>query len=567
MRKSIVTLALTIVGALCQSPVRAQITPPSGAIPQGLSARMLVGLFEDWGESWMRASALPWDVRYAYFVKGWVDNWGWGARDAAMATSFFNECSASGFVPAVQFYQMHGEPGGGEESFLKKTQNAATMASYFSDFKLLMQRAKEFQKPVIVMLEGDGYGFMQLQSGSNPNAYSAIAASGLPELAGLPNTAAGWGLAFLQLRKAVGASNVVLGMHVSTWASGKDLTHYSVTDALAPEVDKVYGFLAPLGLASNVTGSSYDFVVSDPLDRDADFYRLTQNQDRWWDAADGASIHSKSFNRYAEWLRLWNVKSGKRWLLWQLPLGNSNHLNVYNEGGSRQGYRDNRAEYFFGPSGRAHLEKFASSGVFGLLFGAGASGQSSFQNDTYSDGQLFMKSRAGAFLKAGGLSIPAGSGSTPPPGPTPAPTPPSGYDFESGVDGWTRSGAPIVGLVRSTAQRSSGVSSLAVQISGSGSAMASVANPSVRAGAIVTFRIYIPTGARIASVQPYVLQGAAGNWTWTGNWQPIASLRSGAWNTISVQVPANAAALASLGVQLATNGSYSGSIYIDNVTF
>ena len=100
------------------------------------------------------------------------------------------------------------------------------MRSYFGDFKLLMQRAKDFGKPVIVLLEADGFGFLEQQTGgNNPNAYAAVAATGMPELAGLPNTVAGWGLAFLQLRKAVGASNVVLGMHVSGWASGKDIAY------------------------------------------------------------------------------------------------------------------------------------------------------------------------------------------------------------------------------------------------------------------------------------------------------------------------------------------------------
>jgi hypothetical protein len=563
MRKYVVTLALAVVCTLLGGTAAAQTSTPAGAVPKGLPARMLVGLFEEWGANWMQTSGVPWDARYAYLVKGWANNWGWGAHDGSMALTFFQECDAGRFIPAVQFYQMNGEPGGGEDAFYAKTKTASTMASYFADFKLLMQRAKDFGKPVIVMVEGDGYGFMQLQSNNNPSAYSAIAASGMPELATLPNSAAGWGLAFLQIRKAVGASNVVLGMHVSTWASGKDLTHWSVTDALQPEVDKVYNFLAPLGLASNVTGATYDFVVSDPLDRDADFYRLTQSQDRWWDASDGAPISSKSFNRYAEWLRLWNVKSKQRWLLWQIPLGNSNHLNVYNGGAPRQGYKDNRSEYFFGTGGRAHLEKFAASGVFGLLFGAGAGGQSSFQNDTYTDGQLFMKSRAGSFLSAGGLPIVAGTTTQPP-----SPPPPSGaYDFESDSQGFVRSGAPIAALSRSTAQRHSGTSSLAVQVSGSGTATASVANPTARAGATVTFRVFIPTGARIAWMQPYVQQGAAGNWTWTGNFQTMASLRAGAWNAIAVQVPANAAALSSLGVQFGTNGSYSGTFYIDNITF
>src|SRR6185436_9714608 len=122
-------------------------------------------------------------------------------------------------------------------------------------------------------------------------------------------------------------------------------------------------------------------------------------------------ISSRSFNRYAEWLRLWNQKAKRRWVLWQIPLGNSNHRNVNNNGGQREGYKDNRPEYFFA-SGTAHLARFAESGVVSLLFGAGAGGVSSYQNDTYTDGQLFMKSRAGAFLNGGGLPIAATGGGT-----------------------------------------------------------------------------------------------------------------------------------------------------------
>ncbi|HEX2877141.1 MAG TPA: PA14 domain-containing protein [Polyangiaceae bacterium] len=381
-----------------------------GPIPAGLPARVLVGLFEDTGSTWMKNSGVRWDARYRYLTKGWVNNWGFGAYDGGFALSYFRECDAQGAVPAVQYYQVFAEPGGGEAATLQKVQNAATMRAYFGDFKLLMQRAKDFGKPVLILLEADAFGFLEQQSNHNTSAPAAIASSGMPELQGLPNTVAGFGLAFLQLRKAVGASNAVLGLHISAWASGKDIAAFSVTDALQPEVDKVYGFLAPFGLAANVTGQQFDVLVGDPLDRDADFYRLTQNSNRWWDASDTASISSRSFNRYAEWLRLWNVKAQKRWVLWQIPLGNSNSKNVYNNGGAAEGYKDNRPEYFFG-SGTAHIEKFAETGVIALLFGAGAGGQSTYTNDPYTDGQLFMKSRAGAIVNAGG--VPLATSSTP----------------------------------------------------------------------------------------------------------------------------------------------------------
>jgi hypothetical protein len=392
------------------SSATAGTTGPAGAgvygdIPAGLPARLCVGLMEDPGQTWMQDSGVDWDLRYHYFTKGWRDNWGWDATNSGQwGRSWMDACDAQGFIPAIQYYGMNDEPGGGEDQFYNKTRNAATMASYFDDFKILMQRASEFGQPVLVMLEGDGFAYMEIQTGDNPDAYAAIADTGMPELAGLPNTAAGWGLAFLQIRKAVGASNVILGMHISAWATGSDIAYFQTGIALQPEVDKAYAFLAALGLADNITGATYDVLVGDPLDRDSDYYRLTRGQDRWWDADDGAAIDTKSFNRYAEWLRLWNRTSGRRWVLWQIPLGNSNHLNVYNNGDPRQGYQDNRAEYFFGAD-TVHLQKFADAGTIALLFGPGAGGQSFYTNDYYTDGQLFMQSRAGALLNAGGLPI------------------------------------------------------------------------------------------------------------------------------------------------------------------
>ncbi|MEP7052330.1 MAG: hypothetical protein ABJB12_18330 [Pseudomonadota bacterium] len=558
----------------------------SGVVPAGLPARLMVGLFEDAGNTWLKTSGVKWDARYRYFTKGWVNNWGWSAYDGSWGLNYLRETDQQGYVPAIQYYQLVAEAGGGEAQSLQKVQSPSTMSSYFGDFKILMQRVKDFGKPTLVLLEADAVGFLEQQSAGNANTYAAVAASGMPELAGLPNTVAGFGLAFLQLRKSVGANNAILGMHVSAWASGKDIASYNVTDPLQPEVDKVYGFLGPLGLTANVTGSQYDVLVGDPLDRDADYYRVVQGQDRTWDPSDSASISSRSFNRYAEWLRLWNVKAAKRWVLWQIPLGNSNHKNVWNNGGSAEGYKDNRPEYFFGTGNTRHLEKFADAGVLALLFGAGAGGQSSYQNDTYSDGQLFMKSRAGALLNLGGVAIATGtgnggaggggaggaggsgaggaggaggSGGGSPPADT------AKYNFEAATQGWSAAGS--ASTVASSADRAAaGTRSLKVSFSGSGSGSAKVATPSVPAGATITFRVWIPTGNSVSAVQPYVIQGASGGWAWTGTWQPSSALQAGNWNTLSVRVPSNAAALYELGVQFSLNSGGSAA-YVDAVNW
>jgi hypothetical protein len=380
-------------------------TEVAGVIPEGLPHQLLLGLFEPSGGTWMQGSKVPWDVRYAYATSGWLDNWGYGPPDGQWAVRFFRECEAQKFTPAVTYYVMNGEPGGGETAFLQKAQNRQTMAAYFSAFKTLMERVRDYGKPVLILLEPDGFGFLQQQSKHNPHAPAAVASTGLPELASLPDTIAGWGLAFLQLRKAVGAPNAILGIHISAWAGGPDLSYFAVTEPLQPEVDKVYDFLKPLGLGPNQTGGTYDVLVGDPLDRDSNFYLVKSGENRWWDPSATAPVSSRSFNRYAEWLRLWNQKSEKRWVLWQIPIGNQWSRDVPNDGSLSAGWKDNRTEYFFGSDSRAHLDRWARSGVIALLFGAGAPEQSSFQNDNDSLGAPYLKGRAARFYEAGGLPL------------------------------------------------------------------------------------------------------------------------------------------------------------------
>ncbi|WP_164019974.1 carbohydrate binding domain-containing protein [Pyxidicoccus trucidator] len=629
LQRALTALLLTFSVATTL-PASAQSVPGvQGPVPIGLPNRLLIGLFEEAGQNWMRDSGVPWDVRYRYFTKGWVDNWGWGPYDGSWGATFMQESFTQGYIAAPVFYQLFSEPGGGEGESLAKVQNATTMRSYFSDVRLLMQRAKEHGKPVLVLIEPDAFGLLQFQTNSNPNAYAAVAATGLPELANLPNTVAGWGQAFLQMRKAVGANNVILGIHVSAWASGKDISCCSVTDPLQPEVDKVVNFLKPMGLGPNTTGATYDVLVGDPLDRDADFYKLTRAQDVWWDMSDTASISSRSFNRYAEWLRLMNVTSGKRWVLWQIPLGNANHRNINNDGTARAGYRDNRTEYFFGALGDLHRRKFANSGVIALLFGAGAGGQSSYQNDQAGDGQPYVKSRAGTFLRAGGLTLPATGTTLPPPGSgtdggTPGGTDAGtgsgdggtsgtdagtgggvdagtggtdagtrgdagtggtdagtggtdggtggstrGYGFESSTEQWTASGAPLKTVSTSTTRAYEGKRSLAVPFSGTaGTGMAVVSTATVPRGATVTFRVWIPSGSRITAIQPFALEGAAGGWRYTGRWTGISSLKTNAWNTVTLTLPsASTTPLFQLGVELTTSGSWTGTVHLDGISW
>ncbi len=162
---------------------------------------------------------------------------------------------------------------------------------------------------------------------------------------------------------------------------------------------------------------------------------------------------------------------------------------------------------------------------------------------------------------------------TPKPTPRPPSSPPAsaGYGWEDGTTlGWTHSGGPITGVANSSARAYSGLRSLAVALTANGgSGRAYVSSPPVPAGASVTFRVWIPAGSAITAVQPYVQQGAGGGWLWTGNWMAIGSLQAGAWNSITVTVPANAVLpLFELGVQFFTASTpWSGTAYVDAISW
>ena len=189
---------------------------------------------------------------------------------------------------------MNGEPGGGETAFLaegRRTPRPCAATSATSRSSCSGRRTSA--SPRSSCSRRTASASCSSRSGNNPNAYAADRGQRLPELAGLPNTVAGWGLAFLQLRKSVGASNAMLGIHISAGPAARTSRTTSSPIRSRPRWTRFTTFLAPFGLASNVTGANTTCWSGDPLDRDADYYRLVRAQNRWWDASDGASINSQ----------------------------------------------------------------------------------------------------------------------------------------------------------------------------------------------------------------------------------------------------------------------------------
>jgi fibronectin type 3 domain-containing protein len=148
------------------------------------------------------------------------------------------------------------------------------------------------------------------------------------------------------------------------------------------------------------------------------------------------------------------------------------------------------------------------------------------------------------------------------PGTNPDPTQ---YHFETDTQRWSASGAQISGIATSTAQHYAGNQSLAVNFNGTaaGTSSVSVGDVNVLPGTTVTFRVWIPAGGAVTTIEPY---SSDFNWGWTSSWygNPTANT----WNTFTLTIPSDRTApLKQLGLRMTTNAAWTGTCYIDSVSW
>jgi len=312
------------------------------------------------------------------------------------------------------------------------------MAAYYADLRLFFTRAAG-ATPVVLHVEPDLWGYIEQATGTADDAAlvaASVASSGDPALAGLPDTAAGFARAIVRLRDQL-APNVILAYHLSVWGTNRDISYSNDSDA---QVDALAGRAAAFYRS---LGASFDLAFTDIGDRDADFKKIQYGDGgaAWWDAAD--------FVRYARFIAGFVSGSGKRVVVWQIPLGNTKMRAQDDTWGH---YQDDRVEWFLDDPTGTRLAVWRDAGVIALLYGGGASGTTCAcdavgdgttnpapidGNDRVSlsaddDGGYFHE-RAAAYYAAGPASLDPGTGGgggggSPPPAPhwtlgaTPSPT-------------------------------------------------------------------------------------------------------------------------------------------------
>jgi hypothetical protein len=376
--------------SLVAAPAQAQTAPA------GLPSHFGLGIEVGPGDTWMPESGTTWDYRWQYLAGGVNTGKGWETWNAngTFALNYANEADQRGYIPMFPYYELFQSNGScnsctENQKNITNLNSPGTMNAYYQNFALLMKRLgpgtydgiKGFSKTALVNVEPDFSGGYAVQAVNNGACFSycsgrgndpallraAVASSGYADVAGLPDTYAGFTLALAHLRDLY-APNVLLGYEVSPWAAGPDIGLDTRPNLDATALGQEVGiFLSKTG--------PHELLFNDPLDRDAGQYTAQFGQNRWWDRLN---VTYPNFTRWEQYLHGSIVAdNNKPMLLWQVPVGNQYFLSENNTDGH---YQDNRAEYIF-----AHMPELIQTGIIGALFGAGNAGNTT-NGDAKKDG-------------------------------------------------------------------------------------------------------------------------------------------------------------------------------------
>lgn len=376
---------------------------------------------------WMTSSNIPWNMRYQYLCGGvnTSNDWTtWDSPNGAFATNYLNDSLSHGYLPVLTYYELlNSSPAVGSnenDQDFNNLNNAATMRAYYANFKLLMTEAGAFGKTVIVHIEPDLWGYLQERGTPPATTPAAVASSGFADVAGYPNTVVGFAQALVALRNKY-APNVLLGYHISPWASpigdlGSD--HETNFDTLGAAQQTAAYYLQ--------LNTSFDLLFYDITDRDAAYYDSIGNPNTWWDVNN---VTYPNFNRFNQFAAQITALTGKKGILWQVPLGNTKMTSMNN---TNHHWQDNRVQYYLdSTNGFQHIKDLANSGIIAVLFGSGIESTTT-NTDAAGDGVTnpapingnsqvatvsdddggYLRQQATSFYRNGGAAISTNLGST-----------------------------------------------------------------------------------------------------------------------------------------------------------
>ena len=412
-----VVVLLLLAAALGPERAAATSTPLPGA-PLGWPTTFQLGMSSGPGDAARMRATAPFGLRSQYLAGGVNTGTGWATwdPDGTFASNYARDSAGQGIRAVFDYYMLlQSSPAvGGDEAAkdLSNLNNNATMTAYYADLKLFFMRTAAFAgSGVVLHAEPDLWGYIQQRAtGDDARTVPAqVAATGLAELAGLPDNAAGFAQAIIRLRDRY-APGVLIAYHLSVWGTGTDILYAKPDDATVDALGS---------RAAAFTGSldaAFDLAFAEASDRDAAFkqYVYGDRGASWWSSADYA--------RNLRFLTRFVAAAGLRVVIWQVPVGNTKMRAMNN---TWDHYQDNHVEWFLDDPTARHVADYAAAGVIAVIFGRGADG-GTCACDAAADGvtdpppigantQLslsadddggFFRARAAAYYNAGPMSLP-----------------------------------------------------------------------------------------------------------------------------------------------------------------
>lgn len=353
--------ALALLGALLTGVCAASRQSP-GRWP---FATLQLGLMDPPGDAAALRASAPFGLRYQYLSAGvnTGESWQtWGNGSGSYVSDYIAESEANQLTPVFSYYELRqSDPGNSvsdeARADLENLQNPQTMRAYYEDLKAFFQRAANASGPVILQFEPDVWGYIEQQNANASSVPASVSSSGMPDLQGMPNTAAGFAQAALVLRDNY-APRVMVAYPVSIWGTGKDIHCSQPSDAA---VDRMAAESAAFYRSLH---SHYDLVFTETSNSDAAYAQIVDGKSAsaWWNASD--------FARDVRYLGGLHRALGLPIVVWQIPVGNTV---MRAENNTPYHYQDLQAQTLLWGSraSRALLSQYVGAGVVALLFGSG----------------------------------------------------------------------------------------------------------------------------------------------------------------------------------------------------
>lgn len=343
-------------------------------------------------DGWMPRVGVPWDYSYRYIGGGLntgTKNWTAWAPNATFPLDYAKAADKRGYRPVLTYYTLLAAKGrcdatcGEAKRDLTNLNDPAVMKLLYADFEKLMKRLGKgthdgvagFGKDAVVHVEPDLSGYANLavlnpsvhchgfcsRKANDPSALRAsVRSSGHPVAKRYPDTYRGFNSTLLKLRD-LHAPNVRLALHVSNWTTGYDLNSATAPWLDATALGQKAGAFAKASGAGWTDGShsTYDLLFNDVSNKDAAYYTYAMNKPRFWDQDN---VVFPNFHRWQEYVRAVTTTTGRKAIVWQVPMGNQLYRSQNNTKGH---WQDNRVEYFFN-----NMEELRDAGLVGVLFGS-----------------------------------------------------------------------------------------------------------------------------------------------------------------------------------------------------